>query len=51
MAAKHRDWLGDDGIHPNDTGVKEYSKFIHDEMKKELLKIEADSKSKKHKKR
>ena len=51
IAAKHRDWLGDDGIHPNDTGVKEYSKFIHDEMKKELLKIEADSKSKKHKKR
>ncbi len=51
LAAKHRDWLGDDGIHPNDTGVKEYSKFIHDEMKKELLKIEADSKSKKHKKR
>ena len=37
LAAKHRDWLGDDGIHPNDTGVKEYSKFIHDEVKKVLL--------------
>ena len=37
LASKHRDWLGDDGIHPNDTGVKEYSKFIHDEVKKVLL--------------
>ena len=37
LASKHRDWLGDDGIHPNDIGVKEYSKFIHDEVKKVLL--------------
>ena len=43
LAAKHRDWLGDDGIHPNDTGVKEYSQFIHDEIKKTLLQLEAKS--------
>jgi hypothetical protein len=48
LAAKHRDWLGDDGIHPNDTGVKEYSKFIHDEVKKVLLQqAETNKKQKK----
>ena len=47
LAAKHRDWLGDDGIHPNDTGVKEYSKFIHDEVKKVLLQQEETNKKQK----
>ena len=48
LAAKHRNWLGDDGIHPNDTGVKEYSKFIHDEVKKVLLQqAETNKKQKK----
>ena len=37
LAAKHRDWLGDDGIHPNDLGVKEYSKFVHDQIKADML--------------
>ena len=47
LASKHRDWLGDDSIHPNDTGVKEYSKFIHDEVKKVLLQQEETNKKQK----
>ena len=37
IAAKHRDWLGDDGIHPNDIGIKEYSKFVHEKIKSDML--------------
>ena len=48
LASKHRDWLGDDGIHPNDTGVKEYSKFIHDEVKKVLLQQGETNKNRKN---
>lgn len=37
LAKEHRDWLGDDGIHPNDIGIKEYSKFVHEEIKKHMV--------------
>ncbi|MBD8976607.1 acyltransferase family protein [Veillonella magna] len=44
LAAKHPEWLSEDGIHPNDEGIKEYAKLLHDTMEKTLAekKLNAD---------
>lgn len=36
LVSKHKEWLSDDGVHPNDKGVIEYAKLVHDTMEKRL---------------
>ena len=36
LISQHTDWLGGDGIHPNDEGTAAYAKLIHDTMEKTL---------------
>lgn len=38
LVAKHPEWLADDGVHPNDLGIEEYAKLVHDTMKDTLTK-------------
>lgn len=38
LAAKHPEWLSDDGVHPNDLGIEEYAKLVHDTMQETLTK-------------
>lgn len=37
LISQHTDWLGGDGIHPNDEGTAAYAKLIHDTMEKTLV--------------
>ena len=32
LIARHPEWLGDDGVHPNDEGTLQYAKLIHDRI-------------------
>lgn len=36
LVSKHPEWLGGDGIHPNDEGTAAYAKLIHDTMAETL---------------
>lgn len=42
LVSKHPEWLGGDGIHPNDEGTAAYAKLIHDTMAETLAHPAAD---------
>ena len=42
LVSKHPEWLGGDGIHPNDEGTAAYAKLIHDTMAEALAHPAAD---------
>ena len=36
LISKHPEWLAEDGIHPNDEGVKAYAQLVRTSMEKDL---------------